>query len=118
MRHDVDAVFDQFEKELKKLLKIEPGELPQSAMVKIELAQQITVWLDNLVQWYIQISFHILKRTVPNGASPRANEFFQEMYAQFKHPAAEEAATKPGPSKSLSEVFDPSDDPNEAMDTW
>ena len=30
---------------------------------------------------------------------------------------AEEAATKPGPSKSLSEVFDPSDDPNEAMDT-
>ena len=50
MRHDVDAVFDQFEKELKKLLKIEPGELPQSAMVKIELVQQITVWLDNLVQ--------------------------------------------------------------------
>ena len=75
-----------------------------------------------MITWfngYIQISFHVLKRTVPNGASPRANELFQEMYAQFKHPAAEEAATKPGhgPSKSLSEVFDPSNDPNEAMDT-
>ena len=66
---------------------------------------------------YITNILSHIKENGPEWCIARADELFQEMYAQFKHPAAEEAATKPGPSKSLPTAFDPSDDPNEAMDT-
>ena len=50
---------------------------------------------------------NILSHIKENGTEwciARANELFQEMYAQFKYTAAE---AKPGPSKNLPTAFDP-----------
>ena len=98
MREEVEEVFGEFRKNLEVVIKIEPNETTQSAIVKVQLVRELTKWLEDLIQWLNEELTVILSKIEDNGPRwciQQAETLFQKLYVLFTEynpePAAEDA---------------------------
>ena len=92
MREETREVFEDFQKKIQELVRIEAGEDSRTAMAKIKILKATINWLEELIDWLHGKITAILSKVEVHGPDwciQQAEELFQGLYAQFSKPDPE-----------------------------